>query len=69
MKSHISGMLEVVLLKFGMWTTEDEGHFHSKNRLRQHGVKMAFFPVIPGVVCADFLGHMTYVLSCVLYYN
>ena len=33
LKSHISGMLEVILLKFGVWTTDSGGHFHSKNRL------------------------------------
>ena len=39
LKSHISGMLEVILLKFGMWCTEVGGRVHSKNRLvssRQH---------------------------------
>ena len=39
LKSHISGMPEVISLKFGMWSTEVGGHVHSKNRLvssRQH---------------------------------
>ena len=38
-KSHISGTLEAILLKFGMWSTEVGGHVHSKNHLvssRQH---------------------------------
>ena len=39
LKSHISGTLEVISLKFGMWSAEVEGSVHSKNRLvssRQH---------------------------------
>ena len=32
-KSHISGTLEVISLKFGLWSTEVEGHVHSKTRL------------------------------------
>ena len=39
LKSHISGTLEVILLKFGMWSTEVGGCVHSKNHLvssRQH---------------------------------
>ena len=39
LKSHISGMLETISLKFGMWGTEVGGRVHSKNRLvssRQH---------------------------------
>ena len=38
-KSHISGMPEVLLLNFGMWSTEVGGSVHSKIRLvssRQH---------------------------------
>ena len=38
-KSHISGTLEAILLKFGMWSTEGGGSVHSTNRLvssRQH---------------------------------
>ena len=31
LKSHISGVLEAILLKFGMWSTEVGGHVHSKN--------------------------------------
>ena len=33
LKSHISGMLEVISLKFGMWSAEGGGSVHSKNRL------------------------------------
>ena len=33
LKLHISGMLEAISLKFGMWSTEVGGHVHSKNRL------------------------------------
>ena len=39
LKSHISGMLDVISLKFGMWSTEVGGSVHSKTRLvssRQH---------------------------------
>ena len=39
LKSHISGMPEAILLKFGMWSTEVGGNVHSKIRLvssRQH---------------------------------
>ena len=39
LKSHISGTLEAILLKFGMWSAEVGGSVHSKNRLvssRQH---------------------------------
>ena len=39
LKSHISGTLEAISLKFGMWSTEVGGSVHSKNRLvssRQH---------------------------------
>ena len=39
LKSHISGTLEAISLKFGMWGTEIGGNVHSKNRLvssRQH---------------------------------
>ena len=32
-KSHMSGMREVILLKVGMWGTEVGGHIHSKNRI------------------------------------
>ena len=31
-KSHISGTLQAISLKFGMWSTEIGGHVHSKNR-------------------------------------
>ena len=39
LKSHISGTLEAISLKFGMWSAEVGGSVHSKNRLvssRQH---------------------------------
>ena len=39
LKSNISGTLEVISLKFGMWSAEGGGSVHSKNRLvlsRQH---------------------------------
>ena len=39
LKSHISGTLEAISLKFGMLSTEVGGRVHSKNRLvsaRQH---------------------------------
>ena len=39
LKSHISGTLEAISLKFGMWSAEVCGSVHSKNRLvssRQH---------------------------------
>ena len=39
LKSHISGMLEAISLKFGMWSAEGGGSVHSKIRVvssRQH---------------------------------
>ena len=39
LKSHISGTLEAISRKFGMWSTDVGGSVHSKNRLvssRQH---------------------------------
>ena len=33
LKSHTSGTLETISLKFGMWSAEDGGRVHSKNRL------------------------------------
>ena len=39
LKSHISGTLKAISLKFGMWSAEVGGSVHSKNRLvssRQH---------------------------------
>ena len=39
LKLHISGTLEVISFKFGIWSTEVGGSVHSKNRLvlsRQH---------------------------------
>ena len=37
LKSHILGMLEAISLKFGMWSTEVGGHFHSKIVLFHQG--------------------------------
>ena len=39
LESHISGTLEAIPLKFGMWSAEGGGSVHSKNHLvssRQH---------------------------------
>ena len=33
LKSHISGTLEAISLKFGMWSTDIGGRVHSKNHL------------------------------------
>ena len=33
LKSHISGTLEAISLKFGMWSAAVGGHVHSKNHL------------------------------------
>ena len=33
LKLHILSTLEVILLKFGMWSTDVGGHVHSKNCL------------------------------------
>ena len=33
LKSHISGTLEAISLKFGMWSAEVGGHVHNKNSL------------------------------------
>ena len=51
LKSHISGTLEAISLKFGMWSAEGGGNVHSKNRLvssRQHRAtevrKLRFLP-------------------------
>ena len=33
LKSHISGTLEAILLKFGIWSAEVGGRVHSKTRL------------------------------------
>ena len=33
LKSHVSGMLDVILLKIGMWSTDIGKHVHSKNFL------------------------------------
>ena len=40
LKDHISGIPGVNALKFGIWTTEDREHFHTKKcvvLLRLHG--------------------------------
>ena len=69
LKLHISGTLEAILLKFGMWSTEVEGRVHSKNRLvssRQHratGVTIAFsffLSIYSLVLHAGFLGRTTH---------
>ena len=51
LKSHISGTLEAISLKFGMWSAEGGGSVHSKHRLvssRQHRAtevrKLRFLP-------------------------
>ena len=51
LKSHISGTLEAISLKYGMWSAEGGGSVHSKNRLvssRQHRAtevrKLRFLP-------------------------
>ena len=53
LKSHISGTLEAISLKFGMWSAEGGGSVHSKNRLvslgstelRRRENFVFFFPV------------------------
>ena len=37
LKSHISGTLEAISLKFVMWSAEGGGNIHSKNRLVSSG--------------------------------
>ena len=51
LKSHISGTLEAISLKFGMWSAEGGGNVHSKTRLvssRKHRAtevrKLRFLP-------------------------
>ena len=72
-KSHISGTLEAISLKFGMWSAEGGGSVHSKTRLvssRQHRAtevrKLHFLPVniLTGVVRRLLGPHDT--LLCVL---
>ena len=41
LKSHISGTLEVISLKFGMWSAEVGGRVHDKNRLVSSFIKAA----------------------------
>ena len=36
LKSHISGISEAILLKFGMWSTDIGGHVHSKKIMLFH---------------------------------
>ena len=73
LKSHISGMLEAMSFKFGMWSTEVGGSVHSKNRLvspRKHRAtevrKLRLLPVniLTGVARRLLGPHDT--LSCVL---
>ena len=75
LKSHISGTLEAISLKFGMWSAEGGGSVHSKNRLvssRQHRAtevrKLRFLPVniLTGVTRRLLGPHDT--LPCVLMY-
>ena len=71
LKSHISGTLEAILLKFGMRSAEDGGCVHSNNRLvssRQHRAmevrKLRFFlSIYSWVLRAGFLGCMTHRVS------
>ena len=67
LKSHISGTLEAISLKFGMWSAEGGGSVHSKNRLkaaqRYGGAKIAFsffLSIYSRVLRADFLGRTTH---------
>ena len=76
LKLHISGMLETILLKFGMWSTEVGGNVHSKNRLVSQGstelriyggakIAFSFFLSIYSLVLhASFLGHTTHYCVC-----
>ena len=74
LKSHISGTLEAISLKFGMWSAEVGGRVHSKNRLvssRQHKAtevrKLRFLPschILTGVARRLLGPHDT--LPCVL---
>ena len=73
LKSHISGTLEAISLKFRMWSAEGGGSVHSKNRLvssRQHRAtevrKLHFLPVniLTGVTRRLLGPHDT--LPCVL---
>ena len=72
LKSHISGTLEAISIKFGMWSTEGGVSVHSKNRLvssRQHRAtevrKLRFLSSCQYTVPRRLLGpHDT--LPCVL---
>ena len=73
LKLHISGMFEVISLKFGMWTTDGGGHVHSKNvsfckgnmELRMHENCIFFLPVNTlTIACRLLEAHNT--LPCVL---
>ena len=73
-KSHISGTLEAILLKFGMWSAEVGGSVHSKNRLFDQGsielwrcenyVFTLPVNILTGVACRLLGPHNT--LPCVL---
>ena len=74
LKSHILETLEVISLKFGMWSAEVGGHVHSKNRhfikeaQSYGGAKIAFsffLSLYSRVLRAGFLGRnpMQYFLS------
>ena len=69
LKTDISGTLEVISLKFGMWSAEVGGSVHSKNRLvssRQHRAsevqKLHFLSscLYLRVLRAGFLGRTTH---------
>ena len=74
LKSHISGTLEAISLKFGMWSAEGGGSVHSKKRLissRKHRAtevrKLRFFlpaNILTGVTRPLLGPHNT--LPCVL---
>ena len=76
LKSHISGTLETISLKFGMWSAEVGGRVHNKNVLFHQGSTELrrckncdfFFPVniLTGVVRWLLGPHDT--LPCVLIY-
>ena len=68
LKSHISGTLEVTLLKFGMWSTYVGGHVHSKivlfhkgsTELRRCENSVFFLPVNILTVLRQLLGRTTH---------
>ena len=67
LKSHISGTLEAISFKFGMWSAAVGGRVRSKNRLvssRQYrATKIAFsffLSIYSRVLRAGFLGRRTH---------